>query len=81
MLSLITEGVDSIMETICQDCQYFVQGTVNIFRSEHIWGHCENPKNYVRGESDNKIRCMFTWSNKSCSDFKPRQKPNNFECS
>jgi len=80
LLSLITEGVESIMEKICKHCQYFVQGSVNILDSEDIWGHCENPENCVRGESDNRIRGMFTWSDKSCRDFKPRQQSDNAEC-
>lgn len=68
------------MEKICKNCQYFVQGTVSTFGYEDIWGHCESPENYVRDESDNKMRGMFTWSDRSCSDFKPREKPNNVEC-
>ncbi len=80
MLSLITEGVESIVKKICKHCQYFVQGSVNLFNSEDIWGHCENPENCVRDESDNRIRGMFTSrSSKSCNDFKPRQKSDDAE--
>ena len=71
LLFLVTERVESIMEKICKNCQYFVQGSVS--SPEYIWGNCMKPGKYVPDARDNEKRGIFTWADKTCSDFKPRQ--------
>ena len=61
------------MEETCQNCRYFVQGSVS--SPEYIWGDCMKPGKYVPDARDNEKRGIFTWADKTCSDFKPR--PHN----
>jgi len=62
------------MEEVCKNCEYFVQE--NILGATYAWGHCKKPTASVAAQRE-KERGAFMWADKTCSDFKPRQKPDN----
>ena len=62
------------MEKVCKNCEYFVQE--NISGTTYAWGHCKKPKTSVMVSVKNE-RGAFMWADKTCSDFKPKQKPDN----
>lgn len=60
------------MEKVCKSCEHFVQ--VSSGFSKYIWGDCMKDVDPVESDGKEK-RGSFMWANKTCSDFKPRQKP------
>ena len=62
------------LQAICKNCRYFVQvGT----GPSHIWGDCMKPLKPAFGaNSDNKAG-TFTWADRTCSDFAPREIPHS----
>jgi hypothetical protein len=59
------------MEKICKNCEYFVQE--NISGAKYAWGYCKKPKTSVMVDVE-KERGAFMWADKTCSDYKPKQK-------
>ncbi len=43
---------------------------------DYGWGHCKKPTRFAVMDAE-KERGVFTWAEDFCSDFKPRQKPDN----
>lgn len=57
------------MEKVCKNCKYFVQVS---FSTEYIWGDCMNTASSIEAD-DKKKHGIFTWADKNCSDFKPKE--------
>lgn len=63
------------MDKKCENCKHFRMG--NVIPIHYIWGDCVNPKRYNRDAQGKKTHRVFTWADKSCDDFEPREKPVN----
>lgn len=62
------------MEEVCNNCEHFADETVS--GSSYAWGYCT--KSTCSAAADGKKeRGTLTWPDKTCSDFKPRQKLDN----
>lgn len=63
-----------MMKKICRNCEYFVRKGFS--QSSPKWGDCMKPRGHVvEADNDNEERGVFMWDDKTCSDFKPKQKP------
>ena len=58
------------MKKVCKNCEYFVQVSSDL--SKFIWGDCMKDAKPV-GPDGKKERGYFTWADRTCIDFKPRQ--------
>ena len=61
------------MKKACRDCQYFKQ--LSMVSTKYVWGDCMKPQNWIPDTNDKNRSVAFTWADKTCDDFKPRQKP------
>jgi len=59
------------MEKVCKNCEYFMQESFG--SATYAWGRCRKPTESVEVEGK-KERSAFMWADKTCSDFKPKQK-------
>ncbi len=62
------------MEKICKNCEYFVAKGISYFPSPR-WGDCMKPRDNNSEVDVEKQRGVFMWEDKTCGDFKPKQKP------
>jgi len=62
------------MEEVCRNCEYFVQVSPSF--SKYVWGDCMKEARSAESNGKKK-RGTFMWADKTCSDFKPKQKPGN----
>jgi hypothetical protein len=72
--SAIEQG-QCVMEAICENCRYFVQ--LSVTPGKYIWGDCMNPSKRVLGANSNERSGVFTWADKTCSGFTPREIPDS----
>lgn len=61
------------MEKTCKNCEYFA--TVGFRYPSPVWGDCTKPRECVADVRAEEGRDVFTWEDKTCSDFKPKQEP------
>ena len=61
------------MRKICKNCEYFVAKGLSY--SSPRWGDCMKPRAGDAEVGVEKRRGVFVWDDKTCSDFKPKQKP------
>lgn len=61
------------MKNICKNCEYFVLRGFS--HSSVTWGDCTKPRADVVAVDADKGRGVFMWEDKTCADFKPKQKP------
>lgn len=59
------------MEKVCKNCEYFVQVSST---STHIWGDCMKSASSIEAD-EKKEHGVFMWADNTCSDFNPKQKP------
>ena len=59
------------MEKFCKNCEYFVQ--VSFGASKHIWGDCMKAAESIEA-NDREDHGAFMWADKTCSDFKLKEK-------
>ena len=59
------------MEKFCKNCEYFVQVSFGV--SKHIWGDCMKAAGPIEA-NDREDHGAFMWADKTCSDFKPKEK-------
>lgn len=62
-----------IMKETCKNCEYFVAKGISYFSSPK-WGDCMKPRACNAQIDGEKGRGVFVWEDKTCSDFKPKQK-------
>ena len=60
-----------LMEKVCKNCEYFVQVCST---NEHIWGDCMKAASSIEADGKKELGA-FMWADKTCSDFKPREEP------
>ena len=58
------------MDKVCKNCKHFRQ--VSILSIGYVWGDCLKLR-YEHDSEGKAITGAFTWADKSCDDFEPRQ--------
>lgn len=58
------------VKKVCKNCEYFVQVS---FTSKYIWGDCMKAASSIEADGKEE-QGAFMWVDKTCSDFKPKQK-------
>ena len=61
------------MEKVCKNCEYFTQ--VSISTDRYSWGDCMKPVSCLVEINGEKEHGAFMWANKTCCDFRSKQKP------
>ncbi len=59
------------VKKVCKNCEYFVQVSST---NKHIWGDCMKAASSIEADGKKELGA-FMWADKTCSDFKPREEP------
>jgi len=65
--------ISEIMRETCENCKYFVAKGIS-YSSSPRWGDCMKPTAFNGDVDVKKQRGVFMWDDKTCDDFKPKQR-------
>ena len=68
-----TNEISEIMRETCENCEYFVAKGIS-YSSSPRWGDCMKPTGFNGDVDVEKQRGVFMWNDKTCGDFKPKQR-------